>query len=86
MFSEAVIIDAHFMSNDDQCDACVVNTKALVHALFERSELVGDHYESIVQAQSANNWEGYGAPKADSGKSTIDKLSKYRPSELIDGL
>ncbi len=63
-----------------------MNTKALLHALFERSELVGDHYKAIVQVQSANDWEGYGALKADSGKSTIDKLSKDRPSKLIDGL
>ena len=86
MFTEDVIIDTQFASNDDQCDAHVVNTKALLHTLFERSKLVGDHYEAIVQAQSANNWEGYGALKADIGKSTIDKLSKDRPSELIDGM
>ncbi len=56
MFTEAVIIISQFASDDDQCNTRVVNTKALLHALFERSEVVGDHYKAIVQAQSANDW------------------------------
>ncbi len=79
MFSEAVIIEAHFVSDDDQCNARVVNTKALLHAIFKRSELVGNHYKSIVQVQSANDWEGYGAFKADSGKSTLTRCQKTGP-------